>query len=202
MPAKPSVSASSARCLRGHSTVSLPSMPISTAPVTLQDVFPGIAADNLSAMPASRQRFAPANLDPTTLLVGPEEEVPVLGDRSCRTALELAHAVAQKTRRGDRSVSVLPSQILRCLPVVPFYCRRYRLLWRHVDPDAPRHLQLAAWPNRGDCDPALFPPALMDELQECRHPLNPFDRQRAPSNDAIALDDVLVTALQRESSEF
>ena len=41
---------------------------------TLQAVFPGIEADNLSAMPAVAAAARTGQLDPTTVLVGPDEE--------------------------------------------------------------------------------------------------------------------------------
>lgn len=66
-------------------------------------VFPGIEADNLSAMPAIADALA--GIDPTTVVAGPDEEsrpwVSALG-----ALLGLGHVVGRKTRSGDRSVEI------------------------------------------------------------------------------------------------
>ncbi len=71
----------------------------------IQDVFPGIKADNLSAMPAIADALRATGVDPKTVVVGPDEEsrrwVVDLAKR-----LGLAHTVAKKQRRGDRSVDI------------------------------------------------------------------------------------------------
>ena len=71
----------------------------------LHEVFPAIEADNLSAMPAIADALLAVGLDPRTVIVGPDAE-----SRPCvselATRLGVAHAVAQKTRRGDRSVEI------------------------------------------------------------------------------------------------
>jgi ribose-phosphate pyrophosphokinase len=68
-------------------------------------VFPGIEADNLSAMPAIADMLAKSGIDPATMVVGPDAESrPWVADLAGR--LGLAHAVAEKTRRGDRSVDI------------------------------------------------------------------------------------------------
>ncbi len=68
-------------------------------------VFPGIRSDNLTAMPAIAEALRKAGIDPRTVVVGPDAEsrpwVSGLADR-----LGLSHAVAQKARRGDRSVEI------------------------------------------------------------------------------------------------
>lgn len=71
----------------------------------LSDVFPGITADNLSAMPAIADALRIGELDPQTVVVGPDaESQPWVSDLAGR--LGLAHTVAQKTRHNDRSVEV------------------------------------------------------------------------------------------------
>jgi ribose-phosphate pyrophosphokinase len=69
------------------------------------DVFPGIEADNLSAMPAIAGALRVAGFDPRTVVVGPDEEsrrwVGDLADR-----LGLAHTVSKKERHGDRAVDI------------------------------------------------------------------------------------------------
>ena len=68
-------------------------------------VFPGIASDNLSAMPAIADALRKTGLDPATIVVGPDaESQPWVSDLAGR--LGLSHTVAQKTRRGDRSVEI------------------------------------------------------------------------------------------------
>jgi ribose-phosphate pyrophosphokinase len=68
-------------------------------------VFPGIDADDVSAMPAVAEALRGA-LEKATVVVGPDEE-------SCGWVAELAarlgleHAVARKSRRGDRTVEVV-----------------------------------------------------------------------------------------------
>jgi len=68
-------------------------------------VFPGIESDNLSAMPAIAVALRKTGLDPATVVVGPDaESEPWVSDLAGR--LGLSHTVAQKTRRGDRSVEI------------------------------------------------------------------------------------------------
>ena len=69
----------------------------------IKAVFPGIAADNLSAMPAIAEALA--GIDPATVVVGPDaESEPWVSDLAAR--LKLEHAVGRKTRHGDRSVQI------------------------------------------------------------------------------------------------
>ena len=71
----------------------------------LQSVFPHIEADNLSAAPAIADALRGAGLDLETIIVGPDEESrPWVSDLADR--LGVVHAVAQKSRRGDRSVEI------------------------------------------------------------------------------------------------
>jgi ribose-phosphate pyrophosphokinase len=68
-------------------------------------VFPGIGSDNLSAMPAISDALYKTGVDPTTVVVGPDaESLPWVSQLAGR--LRLSFTVAQKTRRGDRSVAV------------------------------------------------------------------------------------------------
>lgn len=68
------------------------------------DVFPGIEADNLSAMPAIADALRGA-IDPQTILVGPDAE-----SRAWVTELagllQLDSTVGQKQRYGDQSVTI------------------------------------------------------------------------------------------------
>jgi ribose-phosphate pyrophosphokinase len=71
----------------------------------LHAVFPGIAADNLSAMPAIADALRAAPLDPATIVIGPDEESgPWVRDLAGRLGLD--HTVARKRRRGDREVEI------------------------------------------------------------------------------------------------
>lgn len=66
-------------------------------------VFPGIEADNLSAMPAIAGALA--GIDPATVLAGPDAESRQwVGDLAAR--LGLNYLVGRKTRRSDRSVDI------------------------------------------------------------------------------------------------
>lgn len=69
------------------------------------DVFPGIRADNLSAMPAIAAVLRTAPYDRSTVVVGPDaESAGWVGELA--GLLGLAHQVARKSRRGDRSVEI------------------------------------------------------------------------------------------------
>ena len=71
----------------------------------IREAFPGIEADNLSAMPAIAESLRAAGLDPRTIVVGPDDESrPWVNDLAER--LGLTCAVAQKVRFSDRSVEV------------------------------------------------------------------------------------------------
>lgn len=71
----------------------------------IRAVFPGIESDNLSAMPAISDALRKGGLDPATVVAGPDAESrPWVSDLAGR--LGLSHTVAQKTRRGDRSVAI------------------------------------------------------------------------------------------------
>jgi ribose-phosphate pyrophosphokinase len=71
----------------------------------IHEVFPGIESDNLSAMPAVADALLAVGLDPRTVVVGPDAESrPWVSELATR--LGVGHAIAQKTRRGDRSVEV------------------------------------------------------------------------------------------------
>ncbi len=71
----------------------------------IREVFPGIEAENLSAMPAIANSLRSAGINPATIVVGPDAESgPWVSDLAGR--LGLSHLVARKTRRGDRSVEI------------------------------------------------------------------------------------------------
>jgi ribose-phosphate pyrophosphokinase len=71
----------------------------------IRAVFPGIEAENLSAMPAIANVLRQTGIDPATVAIGPDAESrPWVSDLAGQ--LGLAHTVAQKTRRGDRAVEI------------------------------------------------------------------------------------------------
>jgi ribose-phosphate pyrophosphokinase len=71
----------------------------------IRAVFPGIEAENLSAMPAIADALRRTGIDPATVAVGPDAESrPWVRDLAGR--LGLAHTVAQKIRSGDRAVEI------------------------------------------------------------------------------------------------
>jgi ribose-phosphate pyrophosphokinase len=71
----------------------------------IRAVFPGIEAENLSAMPAIANTLRSGRIDPATIVAGPDvESGPWVSDLAGR--LGLAHIVARKIRHGDRSVDI------------------------------------------------------------------------------------------------
>lgn len=68
-------------------------------------VFPGIEADNLSAMPAIAAQLKGEGIDPATLVVGPDAESEAWV-RDLAGRLGLQHLVARKARHGDRDVEI------------------------------------------------------------------------------------------------
>ena len=71
----------------------------------IRAVFPGIEAENLSATPAIASALRLTGIDPATIVAGPDAESrPWVSDLA--GLLGLAHVVAQKIRRGDRSVEI------------------------------------------------------------------------------------------------
>ncbi|WP_291858163.1 ribose-phosphate diphosphokinase [Bradyrhizobium sp.] len=71
----------------------------------IRTVFPGIEAENLSAMAVIAVTLRKTGLDPATVVIGPDAESrPWVSDLASR--LGLAHTVAQKIRRGDRAVDI------------------------------------------------------------------------------------------------
>jgi ribose-phosphate pyrophosphokinase len=84
----------------------------------IRNVFPGIAADDLSAMPAIASHLQASGLDPATILLGPDEESRAWVSKLAGH-LGVAFAVAKKTRQGDQSVRItLPDQGLRGRPIL------------------------------------------------------------------------------------
>jgi ribose-phosphate pyrophosphokinase len=163
----------------------------------LQTVFPGIEADNLSAMPVVAAALRVAQLDPTTVLVGPDEESKSwVSDLATR--LGLVHAVAQKTRRGDRSVDI-------AFASPSLFTRRPVLLIDDIVSSGGTLVSCAralAACGVASIDAiathALFPLQLMDEFERAGiRSVRSTNSVPHPTN-AIALDQLLMAALQRE----
>ena len=71
----------------------------------IRSVFPGIEAENLSAMSAIAGTLSAEKIDPSTVLTGPDAESrPWVSDLAAR--LGLACMVGRKTRHGDRAVEI------------------------------------------------------------------------------------------------
>jgi ribose-phosphate pyrophosphokinase len=159
-------------------------------------VFPGIEADNLSAMPAIADGLR-AGFDPKTVVVGPDEESQAwVSDLAARLGAQAA--VARKTRRGDRSVEITFAD-----PAL-FNGRPALLVDDIVSSGGTlmtcaKALQAAgATTVDAVVTHALFPPELAARLLQAGiRSLKSTDSIRHPSN-AIALDAVLADALRKE----
>ncbi|TPQ32476.1 phosphoribosylpyrophosphate synthetase [Bradyrhizobium guangdongense] len=160
-------------------------------------VFPGIEAENLSAMPAMATALAEAGVDPATMLIGPDaESEPWVSDLASRLGLQ--HMVARKTRRGDRSVDIAFTDRDRI-------AGRPALLVDDIVSSggtlmvAARTLT-ALGASRVDAvvTHALFPPEMVKTFADAGiRSIRSTDSVPHPTN-AIALDAVLAAALQRE----
>lgn len=161
----------------------------------IQDVFPGIAAENLSAMPAIAGTLR--GIDPATVVVGPDEESgPWVSDLAGR--LGLGYAVARKTRRSDRSVEVAfadPGKVKgRPALLVDDIVSSGGTLTVCVE------ALKAAGATAVDAvvTHALFPPEMMQDFQRAGlRSIRSTTSVPHPTN-AIALDEILAAALRKE----
>jgi ribose-phosphate pyrophosphokinase len=161
----------------------------------IRSVFPGIEADNVSAMPAIADALRKKGVAPGTIVVGPDEEsCGWVGDLATR--LELA--VGQKVRHGDRSVGITFSD-------PSLFAGRPVLLVDDIVSSGGTLVACASTLVSAGAAAidvivthALFPPDALSEFasagirsicstQSVPHPTN-----------AIMLDDILMTALHRE----
>jgi len=163
----------------------------------IRDVFPGIEAENLSAMPAIADALRADGIDPATIVVGPDEESRTwVGDLAAR--LHLTPAVARKTRRGDRSVEITFAD-------AKMFAGRSVLLVDDIVSSGGTLMTCAralaaAGATRIDAvvTHALFPPELVGKLFAAGiRSVQSTNSVPHPTN-AIALDRVLADALQRE----
>jgi ribose-phosphate pyrophosphokinase len=165
---------------------------------SLQDVFPAIEADDLSAMPAIAQTLRTTGFDPRTVVAGPDQESrPWVCDLAGR--LGLAYAVARKERRGDRSVEIVfeHPQLFAGRPV---------LLIDDIVSSGGTLIACAKALTAAGAEAidaivthALFPPERVSEFAGAGiRSLRSTTSVPHPTN-AIALDDVLAEALCREA---
>jgi ribose-phosphate pyrophosphokinase len=164
---------------------------------TLNQVFPGIETDNLSATSAIASVLRADTLDPATLVVGPDTESrPWVSDLAGR--LGLAFAVGEKIRHGDRSVQIVFSDPARLLhrPVI--------LIDDIVSSGGTLIACAEALASSGVSSidavviHALFPPELLNEFTRAGvRSLRSANSVPHPTN-AMALDHILADALRRE----
>jgi ribose-phosphate pyrophosphokinase len=163
----------------------------------IRTVFPGIEAENLSAVPAFAQALRASGFDSSTLVVGPDAEsqawVGGLADQ-----LGLASAVAHKIRHGDRSV-----EIDFASTVSP--AGRPVLLVDDIVASGGTLIACAGALKAASAQTidviithALYPPEMAAAFAAAgiRSVRSSFSVPH-PTND-IRLDDILATALQRE----
>jgi ribose-phosphate pyrophosphokinase len=164
---------------------------------TLAGVFPGIESDNLSAVPAIEAMLGVEKLAPATLVVGPDAESrPWVSGLAAR--LGLAHSVAEKTRRNDRSVQVT-------FPEPALFSGRPVLLVDDIVSSGGTLVTCAQALGAAGASAieavivhALFPPELMNAFGRAGiRSVRSTNSVPHPTN-AIQLDDSLVRALQSE----
>ncbi|QDF36937.1 ribose-phosphate pyrophosphokinase [Bradyrhizobium symbiodeficiens] len=160
-------------------------------------VFPGIEAENLSAMPAIANALATESIDPATIVIGPDmESEPWVNDIASR--LRLQHTVARKTRHGDRSVAISfadPGLLAGrpALLVDDIVSSGTTLMAA-----AKALIAMGAAAVDAVVTHALFPPAMIVAFTGAGiRSIRSTDSVPHPTN-AIALDDILAAALRSE----
>jgi ribose-phosphate pyrophosphokinase len=160
-------------------------------------VFPGIESDNLSAMSAIADALRKTGIDPATVVVGPDaESQPWVSNLASR--LGLSHAVAQKTRHGDRSVEI-------ALPAQPSLAGRPALIVDDIVSSGGTMISCAkalmvAGTTTIDAviTHALFPEQLGREMAASGIRSVRSTHSVPHATNAIALDDLFVGALRSE----
>ncbi|MGD9924753.1 MAG: ribose-phosphate diphosphokinase [Pseudorhodoplanes sp.] len=163
----------------------------------IREVFPGIEADNLSAMPAIADSLRATGFDQATIVVGPDSESEAwVSDLAARLALP--YMAARKTRHGDRAVEIE-------LPQPEAVVGRPVLL---VDDLVSSGGTLAvcaralAAASASSIDAivthALFPPETMDEFARAGIRSIRSSNSISHFTNAIALDGLLAQALENE----
>lgn len=165
----------------------------------IADVFPGIEAENFSAMPAIAGFLRTTGIDPATVVIGPDaESAPWVEDLARRAGL--AYSVARKTRNGDLSVEIefADPKIFAGRPV---------LLVDDIISSGGTLMTCARAliaAGAGNIDAivthALFPPELVGEFRRAGiRSIRSTSSVPHPTN-AIALDAIFADALHREIS--
>jgi ribose-phosphate pyrophosphokinase len=164
----------------------------------IHDIFADIDADNLSAMPAIAETLGANNIDPATVVVGPDEESrPWVADLARR--LGLVYAVGRKTRRSDSSVTISfdGSSLLTGRPALlidDIVSSGGTLTTCAKGLHAAGAITIDAVVTH-----ALFPPELVSALLEAGiRSIRSSDSVPHPTN-AIMLDGILAAALAREA---
>ncbi|PSO18123.1 ribose-phosphate pyrophosphokinase [Bradyrhizobium sp. MOS003] len=163
----------------------------------IRSVFPGIEAENLSAMPAIANALVTEGIDPATIVIGPDmESEPWVNDIASR--LRLQHTVAKKTRPGDRSVAISfadPGLLAGrpALLVDDIVSSGTTLMAA-----AKALIAMGATAVDAVVTHALFPPAMIGAFAEAGiRSIRSTDSVPHPTN-AIALDEILAAALRSE----
>jgi ribose-phosphate pyrophosphokinase len=163
----------------------------------IKAVFPGIEAENLSAMPAIANALRSSGIDPATIVVGPDAESrPWVRDLAGQ--LGLAHAVARKVRRGDRSVEIGFAE-------AAVFAGRPVLLVDDIVSSGGTLIACAKALSAAGATAidavithALFPPAMAAEFANAGiRSIRSTCSVPHPSN-AVPLDEILAAALRRE----
>jgi len=160
-------------------------------------VFPGIEAENLSAMPAIANTLAKAGIDSATIVIGPDaESEPWVRDLAARLGLQ--HTVARKVRHGDRSVEIdfadgallagrpalMVDDIVSSGTTLTVAAKTLRAMGASAVDSVVTH--------------ALFPPEMIAAFTDAGiRSIRSSDSVPHPTN-AIALGDILAAALGRE----
>ncbi|WP_063694467.1 ribose-phosphate pyrophosphokinase [Bradyrhizobium stylosanthis] len=160
-------------------------------------VFPGIEAENLSAMPAIAKALAQAGVDPATIVIGPDaESEPWVRDLAGRLGLQ--HTVARKIRHGDRSVEIV-------LDDAALLAGRPALMIDDIVSSGTTLMVAAKTLKAAGASAvdsvvthALFPPPMIAAFTEAGiRSVRSSDSVPHPTN-AIALDEILAASLARE----
>ena len=160
-------------------------------------VFPGIEAENLSATPAIANALRKNGFDPATIVAGPDAESrPWVSDLAGR--LGLADTVAQKIRRGDRSVEI-------SFDAAASIAGRPALLVDDIVSSGTTLITCAKALTAAGATAvdaiithALFPAEMAAEFAKAGiRSIRSTSSVPHPTN-AIPLDDILATALRRE----
>lgn len=163
----------------------------------IQTAFHGIEADNLTAMPAIAAAIRSPELNSRTVIVGPDAEsrqwVASLAIR-----LGLPYVVAEKMRRGDRSVEVRFEEPTALLNKFVILVDDIVSSGGTLSACARAAKTAGAASIEAIVTHALFPPALAHNFLRAGITLiRSTDSIPHPSN-AISLDDTLVAALSAE----